>query len=134
MAVEYGPARTHAPGVGRYARELVRALVRRRDAPRLLLLETGRAPRAVPESALGLAAAPAGLVTCVRSRLPERALAALARLGQPLERRAGGCDLVQRVRAFAPCVVRAPAVLTLSELPRQAAARGALARTLDGLA
>lgn len=54
IAIDYSAAATHWPGVGRYGRELVRALVRREDCPDLVLFERGRGER-LPEAALGLA-------------------------------------------------------------------------------
>ena len=54
IGLDYWPATTHAPGIGRYARELVRALVQRAEAPYLCLFDAGPGPRTVPEDALGL--------------------------------------------------------------------------------
>lgn len=95
VAIDYLAASRHAPGAGRYARELVRALVARDDAPPLRLLEFGRAPQRVPEAALGLGDAD---VERVRRALPRRLLSGtLARLGLTADRWAGGCALFHHV-------------------------------------
>ena len=52
VGIDYWTAPTHAPGVGRYVRELVRALARRPDAPELALLELGPGARGVPVEAV----------------------------------------------------------------------------------
>lgn len=56
IALDYTAAAGHAPGVGRYTRELVRALVREPGPPlsRLRLVEVGRAPRPMAGAPLGL--------------------------------------------------------------------------------
>ena len=60
IALDYTAGPGHAPGVGRYVRELVRALVRlpEGDGLPLELLEVGRAPRPMEGAPLGLDDAP----------------------------------------------------------------------------
>ena len=45
VGIDYLQAVSHAPGVGRYAREMVRALVRQANCPDLRLFEWGRGGR-----------------------------------------------------------------------------------------
>ncbi len=104
------PALTHPPGVGRYARELARALAALCDGPRLRLLELGRAPRVLPASALGAAAD-----LRVRVPLPARAGRWLAGLGLDPARLCGGVDLFHQVRRGAVPVRSAPTTLAVSE-------------------
>lgn len=54
VGIDYSPAVSHPPGVGRYVRELVRALVRLEERPDLALFDVTRAHRGVDERALGL--------------------------------------------------------------------------------
>ncbi len=54
VGFDYWPAATHAPGIGRYLRELVRALGELEDGPRLALLDVGPEGEFIPEAALGL--------------------------------------------------------------------------------
>ncbi len=134
IGIDYRPAVSHAPGVGRYARELVRALVRLDDAPELALLEIGRAPAAVPESALGLQ----GIGDRAR-RLsrpwPRRAVDLLGRVGFGADRLAGGVDLFHQVRLPLLRVSRAPWTVALSELPPEgSASEASLSRELQGAA
>jgi len=68
VGIDYLPAVTHAPGAGRYARELVRALLRLEDRPEIALYEVGRAERTVEERALGLPADGRGLARLVSTR------------------------------------------------------------------
>ena len=59
VGLDLWPATTHAPGAGRYARELVRALARLTAPPRLSLLDVGPGAR-IQASGLGLDRLPAG--------------------------------------------------------------------------
>lgn len=94
VGLDYLPASRHAPGAGRYARELVRALVARADAPSLRLLEFGRAPAVMDDDALGLDPT----VIRVRRALPRRLLhGSLARAGWTIDRWAGRCALFHHV-------------------------------------
>jgi len=116
VGIDYWPAVTHAPGVGRHARELVRALMRLEAAPELRLFEIGPLPRVVPPSALGLDGA--RRVVRRRARIPRRALDVLFQLtGVGAERLLGGVDLFQRSFPDQPPLGAVPQVLPISELP-----------------
>lgn len=118
VGIDYWPAVTHAPGVGRHARELVRALVRLETAPELRLFEVGPLPRVVPPSALGLEGA--RRVLRRRARVPRRALGALFELtGVGADRLLGGVDLFQRSFPDHPPLGDVPQVLPISELPAE---------------
>lgn len=137
VGLDYLPAVSHAPGVGRYARELVRALVRLDEPPELALCELGRAPRAIGEPHLGLAGA-TRVRRRLRARVPRRWLALAHRLGGPgVDRLLGGVELFHHVLPGALPVTRARRTLALSELPPEGGAAEArlraLARELDGL-
>ena len=54
IGIDYLPALVHPPGVGRYVRELVRALVQLEDRPDLGLFEVGAGERIVDPRSLGL--------------------------------------------------------------------------------
>jgi hypothetical protein len=107
----------HASGPGRYARELVRALVRLPEAPEIGLYEVGRARRVVGEAALGLEGA---RVRRISSRLPRR-------LRGPADRAFGGVEIFHRILPGTPRVARARTTIALAELPPQECA-GELAR------
>ena len=100
LAVDYTPAAGHAPGTGRYVRELVRALVREAtpDLRRLRLVEVGRAPRPMAGAALGLQGP--GVLHHPEHRqlrLPRRAVALAARIHPSAARWiGGGCQLFHR--------------------------------------
>lgn len=133
VGIDYLPAVLHAPGLGRYARELVRALVRLPDAPELRLFEVGRGPRRFAGAALGLAGARVPRVRRLALPLPQRAVSALHALtGLGAERWLGGVDLFHRVRVGAPPLSRrARVLLPVPELPRAGSpADGELAREL----
>lgn len=107
--------------MGRYARELVRALVRLTDPPELALYEVGRARRSVDEDALGLppgSGPGSSRVQRVRSSTPRR----LARWS-PLEAvrcadvALGGVDLFHHTSRSLPRVARARETLAVSEIP-----------------
>jgi glycosyltransferase involved in cell wall biosynthesis len=116
IGLDYWPAVTHAPGVGRHVRELVRALVRLPDVPELALLEVGPGPRVMREPDLGLAGAS---VVRRRARIPRSTLRlAFRATGRGAERWLGAVDLFQRAFAEHPPVARGvPQVLPLAELP-----------------
>ena len=119
IGIDYHPAVAHVPGVGRYARELVRALVALERRPDLALYDVGRAPRAVGERALGLD--PRDRATRrLRRRWSRRALAALPFGLGAADRLLGGVDLFHHVLADGPPVARAPQTLALSDLPEPA--------------
>jgi len=130
VGVDYLPAVCHAPGIGRYARELVRALVRLEDPSfELRLFELGGGSRTVDEAALGLEQHP---VRRLRGRLPRRAQRWLARLtGTDAARLLGGVDLFHRSRLEDPPLLRTPEVLPVLELPPAGSAGDAsLARAI----
>ena len=131
VGIDYLQAVTHAPGVGRYVRELVRALVRLPDAPELALLEIGGGTRTLRGAALGLDGA---RVRRVRRRMPRRWAGLLVRAGWSLERALGGVDVLHRVQADWPPIERARQVLAVAEIP-PAGSPGAerLAARMDAL-
>jgi glycosyltransferase involved in cell wall biosynthesis len=112
VGIDHHVARTQAPGVGRYSRELVRALVRLDQCPELLLLDAGRGARSIGEPALGLADAPRP-PRVVSSRLPRRLFKVLH---GSADRALGGVDLFHRMLPAWPPVARARQVLGVSEL------------------
>ena len=114
VGIDYLPAVTHAPGIGRYARELVRALVRLSDAPELALLEVGGGARRMKGASLGLEGT---RFQRVRSRLPRRVVALIARAGLGVEAMLGRIDVFHRVQADWPPIERSPQVLPVPELP-----------------
>ncbi|HVS10963.1 MAG TPA: glycosyltransferase [Planctomycetota bacterium] len=113
--IDFWPATTHAPGAGRYVRELVRAMVRLEERPELRLLDVGPGARVLGPGALGLDGARG--VRRLELALPRRALAALSKVGLGAERLLGGCDLFQRVFPLDPPAGRARQVLAVLELP-----------------
>jgi len=115
VGLDYQPAVTHWPGVGRYARELVRALVQLDACPELRLLELGGEARTIGEPALGLAGCRAR-VRRRRVRLPRRLL---TWSGVGADTLLGGVDLYQAVHPWGPRVARAARVLAVSELPAE---------------
>lgn len=146
IGIDYLPAVCHAPGVGRYARELVRALVQLEACPQLALFEVGGGERLFDDAALGLDPVasrtvedgrsqmrPARPVRRMRSRLPRRAVELLHRLTRVgADRLLGGVDLFHRVRPDYPPVSRALELLPVPELPaRGSSADERLARALE---
>ncbi|MFT4542745.1 MAG: glycosyltransferase involved in cell wall biosynthesis [Planctomycetota bacterium] len=118
IGFDYLTAVCHAPGVGRYGRELVRAMVRLQECPQLALFEIGGGERVMEGAPLGLEAAPAGRVKRLRLPLPRRAIELGSRLfGLGADRLLGGVDLFHRTTLDYPPVSRAPEVLPVSELP-----------------
>ena len=103
--------------MGRYARELVRALVRLEDPPDLALYEVGRAERSVGEEALGL---PHGSprVHRMRSSTPRRLLRwSPLRSSRCADAALGGVDLFHHTSRVLPPVARAVETLAVSEIP-----------------
>jgi glycosyltransferase involved in cell wall biosynthesis len=117
VGLDLWPATTHAPGSGRYARELVRALARLDAPPELALLDVGPGPREHAPG-LGLGRMPASWRR-IEADVPRRALSALATLGLPADRLLGGCALFHRVLPGTPPLGRVPRVQALSQLPAQ---------------
>jgi len=129
VGLDLWPALTHAPGLGRYAREFVRALARFSEPPLLRLLDVGPGARVLGAD---LAHHPAGW-TRVQADLPRAALTLLARIGLPAERLLGGCELFHRVLPGEPPLGAVPRVQVLSELPESgSSAERALTRALAG--
>jgi glycosyltransferase involved in cell wall biosynthesis len=114
VGVDYWPAVTHAPGVGRYVRELVRALAPRATELELKLLDFGPGARVVGEPHLGLEGFDRKRV---RAKAPRKLLDWSARLGVGADRWLGGCDLFHGPFAGAPRVSRALRTCAVSELP-----------------
>ncbi|MFT5050118.1 MAG: glycosyltransferase involved in cell wall biosynthesis [Chlamydiales bacterium] len=116
VGLDYLPAVCHAPGIGRYGRELVRALVRLPAAPELRLFEVGGGARTMAHD-LGLTDFP---VRRCRARIPRRAVLALGtHLGWGADRWLGGVDIFHRMLPDYPPVSRAAEVLPVVELPAQ---------------
>lgn len=117
VGFDYWPAATHAPGVGRYVRELVRALAELDDGPELALLDVGPAGELLPEGALDLPGAKRKLLRRRwRARrgwleLAERALQIRA------ETWLGRLDVFHRARALGAPHARASEVVALAEFP-----------------
>jgi len=127
VGLDVWPGTTHAPGAGRYARELTRALARLPSTPAMRLLDVGPGPRT-----LDLGPLPSAW-TRVQADLPRAALNALAAVGLGAERLLGGCELFHRTLPGEPLLGDVARVQALSELP----ARGSdgerrLARALAG--
>jgi glycosyltransferase involved in cell wall biosynthesis len=115
IGIDHHPARTHWPGVGRYSRELVRALVRLDDAPEIALSDAGSAKRTIGEPALGLAPGPEVQRTprSFSSGMGRRMFSALKRSADGM---VGGCDLFHRMLPDWPPVAKAREVIAVSEL------------------
>ena len=141
LALDYTPAAGHAPGAGRYVRELVRALVRL-PAPsisRLRLVEVGRAPRPMAGAALGLSG-PSVLRSVEHRclRVPRRAVHLASRLPLGLGRwMGGGCDLFHRTHPGWPPASTRLQSLAVAEFPvagsLEAERLAAAAEGADGL-
>lgn len=136
IGIDYRPAWAHAPGVGRYTRELVRALAKLPAPPELALLELGDPRRELDEAALGLQGTHA-IAKRVRGPVPRRALHWFGRLGLTADRLLGGVELFQHT-APDPLPVRfARQCTAVAELPergtRLADTHAAWLRSLDGL-
>jgi|FLOH01.1.fsa_nt_gi glycosyltransferase involved in cell wall biosynthesis len=123
IGIDYFAASTHWPGIGRYGRELVRALVRLEDCPELHLWSWGRGA-SLPATALGLTG------TGVRRdahrstyRLPARLASALQALtGKGPEALCGSLDVFHRMSPHVPALAhrkegRPSQVQPLLELP-----------------
>ncbi len=121
IGFDYWFAATHAPGIGRYLRELVRALAALEQGPRLALLDVGPEGESIPEAALGLGAAGA-TVTHRKLRVRRGFLRWSERLS-PLRAEAwlGDLDVFHRARATGAPSARAPQVVAVAEAPRSQA-------------
>lgn len=136
VGIDYRVARTHAPGAGRYARELVRALVRLPAPPELVLFDVGRGDAAVPDDALGLRDTHA-IARHVRWAVPRRVVDWAARVGWTADRWCGGVDVFHRVEPAPLAVTFARVVRGVAELPpkddERFAAIASELRALDGV-
>lgn len=132
IGIDYWPAVTHAPGVGRYVRELVRALVRLEGCPPLGLYEMGPGSRSLPKASLGLQGARPGLsIKRPRARLPRRLLDGLSdRVGLTADRVLGGVGLFHRAFPDRPRLGAVPEVLPVSEIPGEGPGRTIWAQAL----
>lgn len=120
IGVDYTAGPGHAPGVGRYVRELVRALVRL-EGQSLRLTEFGRAPVPMEGAPLGLSG-PEVIrpVQRTRLRIPRRILFAQSALGDPVGAWAGrGCGLFHRVHPDLPRDPRVPHSIAVAEFPAE---------------
>jgi glycosyltransferase involved in cell wall biosynthesis len=133
IGLDYLPATTHPPGVGRYARELVRALVQLDDRPDLALCEIGRDARGADPASLGLTRGDPRVTRFSRA-WPRRFVdVSHALLGRGADRLLGGVDVFHHVIAGALPVSRARQTIAVAELPaagseREAVLRAVLAR------
>lgn len=116
VGLDYGVATRHAPGVGRYARELCRALARSATTEiSLHLLDIGEGASSLVEPALGLEGSRV-VARRLKGELSRRAARLLARpLG--VESWFGGLDHVHQVLRPLWPVRRATTSLAISELP-----------------
>lgn len=118
VGFDYFPAVTHAPGRGRYARELVRALAEL--APEevdLRLFDMGRGDRAIPTSALG----PIDGRDWIRRKIlkwPRRLVGWVDRaFGFGADGWVGGCDLFHHTSPEPLLVEHAIEIMPIPELP-----------------
>lgn len=130
IGVDYLPATSHPPGVGRYVRELVRALVRLADRPDLALFEVGSAPRSVDPRTLGLSIGDARVarVESKRPRALVHATSLLTRKG--VDDDLGGVDVFHHAM-LAPRVLPVRAAkqsIAMAELPAEHSPQEALVR------
>jgi glycosyltransferase involved in cell wall biosynthesis len=111
VGIDYRPALVNREGIGRYARELVRALCELDFDRRLGLFGYTLAPARYSRAELGLAGRAAELV---RLRLPSSALPPLlARLGKGADDLVGGASVYHHTQLSALPVRAAAEVLTL---------------------
>ena len=115
VGIDYWPATTHAPGVGRYVRELVRALASQRDCPELALFDVGPGDRTLPEASLGLPREAPPVVRRRQRRWSRRLFGPWA-----ADRFLGGVDLFHRAFPDRPRTARALEVLPVAEIPATA--------------
>jgi len=136
IGIDYRPAWAHAPGVGRYARELVRALAKLPAPPELALFELGDPQREVDDDALGIAGSHA-IAKRLRGPVPRRALHFLGRLGLGVDQLLGGVELFQQTSPVPLHVRRAKQCTAVAELPPAGSTAAneyaAWLRSLDGV-
>lgn len=118
IGYDYFPATTHAPGLGRYSRELVRAIASLKPADlELQLLDLGRGKRVFKGSTLGLPPAAAWIRHRER-HLPRRLVSWVDRfLGFGADGWVGGCDVFHHTAPQPLLVEHAIEILPLPELP-----------------
>jgi alpha-1,3-rhamnosyl/mannosyltransferase len=110
VGIDYRPALLQRTGIGRYARELVRALVRLPDPPPLALFADAFARASVPREELGIAGSSARLY---RRRIPGRAIHFLGRWGLGVENLVGPLDLFHYTDFVYPPLRGTPYVATI---------------------
>jgi glycosyltransferase involved in cell wall biosynthesis len=119
IGIDYLQALVHPPGVGRYVRELVRALVGLDDRPDLALFEVGRGERVVDPHSLGLTIGDPRVVR-VQRNLPRSCLRlAHSVAGRGADVWLGGVDVFHHALPFAVPVTRARQTVALAELPAE---------------
>lgn len=117
VGLDYLPAHSHWPGVGRWMRELVRALVAAGHGEELRLFDWGRADRCVEADALGLVDPEGRELRPLTRRWPRRAFDGLERVcPRGADGQVGGCDVFQSVHADWPPVRGAKRVVPVPEL------------------
>jgi glycosyltransferase involved in cell wall biosynthesis len=115
VGIDYRPALVNREGIGRYARELVRALIGHNFGANLGLFGYTLAAPRVSRAELGLADA-AGRPELLRLRWPSRALPwLLARLGKGVDDLVGGCQVYHHTQYSRLHVRRALEVATLHD-------------------
>lgn len=133
VGIDYRVAAAHAPGIGRYVRELTRALIALEDPPRgfgLSLVDIGREPDVVSEQALGLAVA-AVPWTRTRWRISRRVMMAAGRWGAPVDRLVKPLEIFHHSRPPLLPISKAKQTIAISDLPKDPAARAELARAVS---
>lgn len=115
---------SHAPGAGRYTRELVRALAPLVAERELSLYEVGRAPRLLPEHSLG----PISALDRRRSQRPRRLSAWLPARWRYADLELGGVEIFHQTSPQHVPLARARASSALTDFPRPDAALEALRR------
>ncbi len=131
LGIDYTLATTHAPGLGRYSRELVRALLAIEGDHQLALWQWGGMQRSIPVEDLGL---PNPRPRSVNLRLPGRLQARLARFGMHPGRLLGPLDLFHRILPDKP-ILRGGLNYSLplvSIPPQGTGAHGQLRKSLQG--
>lgn len=113
VGLDYWPGSVHEPGRGRYLREVVAALARIEDGPRLRLVDWG------PGARLAMQPEESDRLTLRRVLLPRSWLVRAARSELGARALARGCDLVHGCDLRALTGRRAPAVVAVSEWPQE---------------
>ncbi|MCE9595056.1 MAG: glycosyltransferase [Planctomycetes bacterium] len=133
VGLDVWPALRHAPGIGRYTRELVRALAPLDERPELALFEVGPGRATLAESTWNVDGRPG--IRRVRANVSRRWLDVTGAFGLGAERWCGGVGLFQRAFVASPRVGRVPQIVPVFELPeRGSRAEFELARTLSRVA